>query len=57
MPTTLTEAQTIVKLITEYLPKEQAAELADRLNEEVGKTTDNESVQITMQMLSDLLNQ
>ena len=56
MPTTKNEAQTIISLVTEYLPRNKAAELLHRLNEEVGKKTDNESVQTTMQMLNDLLN-
>jgi len=57
MPTTQNEAQVIVNIVTEYLPLKTAAELVGRLNEEVGKTTDNDSVKVTMQMLYDLLTQ
>lgn len=57
MPTTLNEAQIIVKIIREYLDAKSAAELSHRLNEEVGKTTENDSVKVTMQMLEDLFQE
>lgn len=56
MPTTVDEATRITQLVLEYLSADKAAELSRRLDEEIGKQTDNESLQITLQMLRQLLN-
>jgi len=56
MPTNINEALHISQIINEYIGPKVASELTGRLYEEVGKTTDNESLRISLQMLRDLYN-
>jgi hypothetical protein len=54
MPTSNQEAQSIVEIVDEYLEQDKARELMARLNENVGATTDNSSLKISLQMLDAL---
>lgn len=54
MPTSNQEAQAIVEIVDEYLAQDKARELMARLNENVGATTDNSSLKISLQMLDAL---
>jgi hypothetical protein len=54
MPTTPEEAKKIVRIVNKYLEPKRARNLSWELNEYVGKTTDNDSLRVTLQMLSDL---
>jgi hypothetical protein len=54
MPTSNQEAQAIVEIVDEYLEQDKARELMARLNENVGATTDNSSLKISLQMLDAL---
>ena len=54
MPTTNQEAADIVGIVNEYLSPEAAAELVSRLDDEVGKETENDSLKVTLGMLKTL---
>ena len=54
MPTSVSEAGVICKIINEFLSLEEAREVTNRLHEEVGLDTENESLQISLKMLRDL---
>ena len=54
MPTTNQEAADIIGIVNEYLSPEAAAELVSRLDEEVGKETENDSLKVTLGMLKTL---
>jgi hypothetical protein len=54
MPTSVTEATSICGILNEFLSLEDAREVTSRLHSEVGQTTDNESLQISLEMLRDL---
>jgi hypothetical protein len=56
MPTNTNEALHISKIINEYIGPRVASQLTERLYEEVGKTTDNESLRVSLQMLKGLYN-
>jgi hypothetical protein len=51
MPTTHEEAQKIIQIIDDYLPTSMAKSLTKRLDEEVGKQTENQSLKISLSML------
>lgn len=51
MPTTRDEAAKIVSISQEYLPLEKMRELFVRLDEEVGKHTDNDSLKQSLRMM------
>ena len=51
MPTSKSEAETITKIINEYLTADEAQAVMSRLNAEVGDFTDNQSLKISLQML------
>jgi hypothetical protein len=54
MPTSINEAKKIQEIINDFLTKEQARDITDRLFEEVGKDTDNDSLRISLRMLKSL---
>ena len=54
MPTTKDEAQNIMSISQEYLTTEQMVELYTRLNNEVGKKTDNDSLKQSLAMMEQL---
>ena len=54
MPTSVSEAMSICEIISEFLSTEDAREVTSRLHNEVGKTTNNTSLQISLKMLRDL---
>jgi hypothetical protein len=56
MPTNINEAIHISKIINDYIGPVVASQLTNRLYEEVGKTTENESLRVSLQMLKDLYN-
>ena len=51
MPTSDSEAKKIKGIIDEFLTSEQAREITKRLDEEVGKNTDNDSLKVSLEML------
>jgi len=54
MPTSNEEARKIVSIMNEFLTPENAQRITVRLDEEVGQLTDNESLQISLNMLRSL---
>ncbi len=54
MPTTFEEAREITSIINEYLTPEQAKEITNKLNQQVGQTTSNNSLRVTLDMLETL---
>ena len=56
MPTNQQEAKKIYQIINEYIGPRVAKELTARLSSEVGKESDNESLRISLEMLSSLYN-
>ena len=54
MPTTFEEAKAITSIINDYLTPEQAKEITNRLNEQVGRNTSNSSLRISLDMLETL---
>jgi hypothetical protein len=54
MPTTFEEAKAITSIIDDYLSPEQAKEITNRLNAQVGQSTDNSSLRISLDMLETL---
>jgi len=51
MPTTMTEAQAIRRIFDEYIDEETARKITERLDDEVGSRTDNDSLKVSLQML------
>lgn len=56
MPTTQDEASRIVSITQEYLPIEKMQELYTRLNVEIGKKTDNDSLKQSLAMMDQLVS-
>tara|TARA_B100001123_G_C15213865_1_gene988397 strand:- start:1263 stop:1436 length:174 start_codon:yes stop_codon:yes gene_type:complete len=54
MPTSINEAKKIQEIINSFLSNEQAIEITQRLDEEVGKKTDNDSLRVSLKMLREL---
>ena len=48
MPTSQQEAFSIVEILDEYLDEEQARELTARLEQEIGRKTDNDSLKVSL---------
>ena len=51
MPTSNDEARKIVSIMNEYLSDSDAQSITRRLDEEVGQTSDNDSLKVSLQML------
>ena len=51
MPTSREEADKIYSIVNEYLGPDMSRELTKRLDEEVGKESDNDSLRISLAML------
>ena len=51
MPTSESEARKIQEIVNDFLTTDQARELTTRLDEEVGKKTDNNSLKVSLSML------
>ena len=54
MPTSQQEAFGIVEILDEYLDEDQARELTARLEQEIGRKTDNDSLKVSLEMLKAL---
>ena len=54
MPTSVEEANSIMEIMDDFLSPEQAKEITKRLEEEVGKETDNDSLKVSLEMLKSL---
>lgn len=54
MPTSQEEAHKIYEIINEFLTFPQAREVTQRLDEEVGALTDNNSLKTSLHMLRNL---
>ena len=54
MPTSNEEARQIVEIINDYVSQEEAEELTARLEQEIGRGTDNESLRVSLEMLKAL---
>ena len=54
MPTSMNEAERIVSIISEYIEPQVAIDLLGRLFKEVGEPSDNDSLRISLRMLSSL---
>ena len=54
MPTSREEAHSIVEILDEYLDETQARELTARLEQEIGRKTDNDSLKVSLEMLKAL---
>ena len=54
MPTSVSEARSICEILSEFLSLEDARKVTNRLHEEVGQITNNQSLQISLKMLRDL---
>ena len=54
MPTSREEADNIYFIINEYIGPKVAKELTERLYNEVGNGSDNESLKISLSMLKEL---
>ena len=54
MPTSVQEANSIVEILDEYLDESQARELTARLEQEIGRRTDNDSLKVSLEMLKAL---
>ena len=52
MPTSQQEAERIFKIIGEVIDDETAAKIMHRLYDEVGQYTENESLSVSFEMLS-----
>ena len=55
MPTTQEEASKIASLSIEYFPIDKLAELFIKLDDEVGKKTNNDSLKVSLQMMRGLM--
>jgi len=51
MPTSDNEARNIQEILNDFLTIDQAKEITTRLDEEVGKNTDNDSLKVSLSML------
>ena len=51
MPTSREEADKIYSIVNEYLELDVSRELTKRLDEEVGKESNNESLRVSLSML------
>lgn len=51
MPTSENEARKIQEIVNDFLGINEAKELTMRLDEEVGKKTDNDSLKVSLSML------
>ena len=51
MPTSDNEAKNIQEIMNDFLTKEEAREITIRLDEEVGKNTNNDSLKVSLSML------
>ena len=49
MPTSQQEAFGIVEILDEYLDEDQARELTARLEQEIGRKTDNDSLKVSLE--------
>ena len=54
MPTSVSEAVQITQIMNDFLTPENAKEITRRLDEEVGKKTENDSLKVSLQMLRSL---
>lgn len=54
MPTSNDEAKKIVEIINAYVSLDVAKEITKRLDKEVGRHTDNDSLKVSLQMLRKL---
>ena len=54
MPTSREEAVMICEIIDDFLTEEEAKAITVRLDEEVGKGTDNDSLKVSLSMLRGL---
>ena len=54
MPTSNDEARQIVSIINEFIDVPTAKTLTQRLHDEVGQHTDNDSLAVSLRMLKDL---
>ena len=57
MPTSQREAAKIFEIINDFLSIEDAKIITARRDEEVGKVTDNNSLKVSLSMLSQLYEQ
>jgi len=51
MPTSESEARKIQEIVNDFLTTDEAKELTVRLDEEVGKKTDNDFLKVSLSML------
>ena len=51
MPTSAEEANTIVEIMDDFLDVDDARELTARLEQEIGRNTDNDSLKVSLEML------
>ena len=51
MPTSNDEARNIVAIMNEFLSPEDAKTITQRLDDEVGKKSDNDSLKVSLKML------
>tara|TARA_Y100000310_G_C20623474_1_gene784581 strand:+ start:411 stop:608 length:198 start_codon:yes stop_codon:yes gene_type:complete len=54
MPTSDSEAKKIQEIMDDFLTAQEAKEITKRLDEEVGKHTDNDSLKVSLEMLRKL---
>jgi len=54
MPTSDSEARKIQEIIDDFLTSNQAREITQRLDQEVGQNTDNQSLKVSLTMLRKL---
>ena len=54
MPTSVEEANSIVEIMDDFLDADDARELTARLEHEVGRGTDNDSLKVSLEMLKEL---
>ena len=52
MPTSQQEAERIIQIIGEFIDYETAAKIMHKLYDEVGQYTENESLAVSLEMLS-----
>jgi hypothetical protein len=57
MPTSNSEAQNIAAIMNEYLDATSARELTEKLEREVGRHTENDSLKVSLEMLKALYSQ
>ena len=57
MPTSQQEAERIVNIIGEYIDYETAAAIMNKLDDAVGQHTENESLAVSLKMLSQAYSQ